>query len=147
MGGIQRPVSGVANSSSDKTQKDNFHQWIEKKCWERFAALSYPAGTSLATILRSFATMVRWRKTSLRPSPRWNRTDRFGDYDQLGRPGGDSQDLRAGAGEAHGGAKTEGGADAVLESKIEELKAKHSYFETVAARLEALELRQNPLCR
>jgi hypothetical protein len=35
----------------------------------------------------------------------------------------------------------------VLESKIEELKAKHSYFETVAARLEALELRQNPLCR
>jgi hypothetical protein len=25
---------------------------VEKKCWERFAALSYPAGTSLATILR-----------------------------------------------------------------------------------------------
>jgi hypothetical protein len=32
---------------------------------------------------------------------------------------------------------------AVLESKVEELKAKHAYFETVAARLEALELRQN----
>jgi hypothetical protein len=33
---------------------------------------------------------------------------------------------------------------AVLESKVEELKAKHAYFETVAARLEALELRTNP---
>ena len=32
---------------------------------------------------------------------------------------------------------------AVLESKVEELTAKHAYFETVAARLEALELRQN----
>jgi prefoldin subunit 5 len=31
---------------------------------------------------------------------------------------------------------------AVLESKVEELEAKHTYFETVAARLEALELRQ-----
>ena len=33
---------------------------------------------------------------------------------------------------------------AVLESKVENLEAKHAYFETVAARLEALELRQNP---
>jgi len=33
---------------------------------------------------------------------------------------------------------------AVLESKVEELTAKHAYFETVAARLEALELRRNP---
>ena len=33
---------------------------------------------------------------------------------------------------------------AVLESKVKDLKAKHAYFETVAARLEALELRQNP---
>ena len=32
---------------------------------------------------------------------------------------------------------------AVLASKVEELTAKHAYFETVAARLEALELRQN----
>jgi hypothetical protein len=32
----------------------------------------------------------------------------------------------------------------VLESMVEELKAKHAYFETVAARLEALELRNNP---
>jgi Fe2+ transport system protein FeoA len=32
----------------------------------------------------------------------------------------------------------------VLTSKVEELTAKHAYFETVAARLEALELRQNP---
>jgi hypothetical protein len=30
-----------------------------------------------------------------------------------------------------------------LESTVEELKAKHAYFETVAARLEALESRQN----
>ena len=30
----------------------------------------------------------------------------------------------------------------MLESKVEELKAKHAYFETVA-RLEALELRKN----
>ena len=30
------------------------------------------------------------------------------------------------------------------QSKVEDLKAKHAYFETVAARLEALELRQNP---
>ena len=33
---------------------------------------------------------------------------------------------------------------AVLESKIEELTAKYAYFETVVARLEALELRKNP---
>jgi hypothetical protein len=32
---------------------------------------------------------------------------------------------------------------AVLESKIEDLKAKHAYFETVTALLEALELRNN----
>jgi hypothetical protein len=31
----------------------------------------------------------------------------------------------------------------VLESKVEELKAKHAYFETVAARLKALESRKN----
>jgi len=33
---------------------------------------------------------------------------------------------------------------AVLESEVKDLKAKHAYFETVAARLEALELGQNP---
>jgi hypothetical protein len=33
---------------------------------------------------------------------------------------------------------------AVLESKVEELAAKQAYFETVAARLEALDLRRNP---
>ena len=33
---------------------------------------------------------------------------------------------------------------AVLQSEVKDLKAKHTYFETVAARLEALELRQNP---
>jgi len=32
---------------------------------------------------------------------------------------------------------------AVLESKVEDLKAKHAYFETVAERLEALDLRKN----
>jgi hypothetical protein len=32
----------------------------------------------------------------------------------------------------------------VLESKVEDLRAKHAYFETVAARLEAMELRKNP---
>jgi hypothetical protein len=32
---------------------------------------------------------------------------------------------------------------AVLASKVEDLTAKHAYFETVAARLEALELRKN----
>ena len=32
---------------------------------------------------------------------------------------------------------------AVLASKVEKLKAKHAYFETVAARLEGLELRKN----
>ena len=31
----------------------------------------------------------------------------------------------------------------MLEPKIEDLKAKHAYFETVMARLEALELRNN----
>jgi hypothetical protein len=39
--------------------------------------------------------------------------------------------------------KQKEGRIAVLESKVEELKAKHVYFETVAARLEALELRKN----
>jgi hypothetical protein len=33
---------------------------------------------------------------------------------------------------------------AVLESEVKDLTAKHAYFETVAARLEALELGQNP---
>jgi hypothetical protein len=33
---------------------------------------------------------------------------------------------------------------AVLQSEVKDLKAKYAYFETVAARLEALELRQNP---
>jgi hypothetical protein len=32
---------------------------------------------------------------------------------------------------------------AVLESKVEKLTAKHAYFETVVAWLEALELRKN----
>jgi Chaperone of endosialidase len=32
---------------------------------------------------------------------------------------------------------------AVLESEVKDLKAKHAYFETVAARLEALELQKN----
>jgi hypothetical protein len=32
---------------------------------------------------------------------------------------------------------------AVLQSEVEELKAKHDYFETVVARLEGLELRNN----
>ena len=32
---------------------------------------------------------------------------------------------------------------AVLQSEVEDLKAKHAYFETVAARLEALELRKH----
>ena len=31
----------------------------------------------------------------------------------------------------------------MLESKVEELRAKHAYFETVVTRLEALELRNN----
>jgi hypothetical protein len=43
----------------------------------------------------------------------------------------------------HGGAKTEEAQMAVLASKVEDLTAKHAYFETVAARLEALELRKN----
>jgi hypothetical protein len=33
---------------------------------------------------------------------------------------------------------------AMLQSEVKELKAKHAYFETVAARLEALDLRKNP---
>jgi len=58
--------------------------------------------------------------STLRLSPRHLRrysssasewTDRHGDDDQLGRPGGDSNDRRPGAGEADGGAKTEGGTD------------------------------------
>jgi Chaperone of endosialidase len=36
---------------------------------------------------------------------------------------------------------------AVLQSQVKELKAKHAYFETVAARLEALELRRTTLSR
>jgi hypothetical protein len=31
----------------------------------------------------------------------------------------------------------------MLESKVEELTAKHAYFETIAVRLEALALRKN----
>jgi hypothetical protein len=51
-----------------RPRRKTFSRWMEKKCWERFAAWSWRAGTSLATILKNFATMVPWRKTSLRPS-------------------------------------------------------------------------------
>jgi hypothetical protein len=34
-------------------------------------------------------------------------------------------------------------AQIAVQSEISDLKAKHTYFETVAARLEALELRKN----
>ena len=84
---------------------------MEKKCWERFAALSYRAGTSLATILKSFATMVPWRKTSLRPSAKTASDRSARRHDQLWRLGGDSHGRGAGAGEAHGGAKTEEGTN------------------------------------
>ena len=33
---------------------------------------------------------------------------------------------------------------AVLQSEVTDLKAKHAYFETMATRLKALELRTNP---
>ena len=33
---------------------------------------------------------------------------------------------------------------AVLESEVQDLKAKHDYYETVAARQKSLELRRNP---
>src|SRR5262245_45236215 len=36
---------------------------------------------------------------------------------------------------------------AVLESEVKDLEAKQAYFETVAARLKALELRMNPSIR
>src|SRR5262249_39315751 len=51
---------------------------------------------------------------------------------------------RPAVGQPTGGAQTKEGTDAVLESKVEDLKAKYAYFETVAARLEALELQKNP---
>src|SRR4029077_13956486 len=105
-----------------RPRRKTFSPWMEKQCWERFAALSCRAGTSLVTILNSFATMVPWRKTSLRLSATTDRTDRHGDDDQLGRPGGDSYDRRAGAREAHGGAKAEGGAD--CSAGIESRRAK-----------------------
>jgi hypothetical protein len=98
-------------------------QWMEKKCWERFAALSFRAGTSLATILKSrhYGPSARL-SIGLRPCRR--------DRDRLRD---DDQQLKKTWREAQ---------MAVLESKVQELEAKHAYFETVAARLEALELRQ-----
>jgi hypothetical protein len=63
--------------------------------------------------------------------------------DQLGRPGGDSHDCRAGPRDRTAELKQKEAQLAVLVSKIEDLEAKHAYFETVAARLEGLELRQN----
>jgi hypothetical protein len=55
-------------ASSDKTQKEIFKPVDGEEVLERFAALNCRAGTSSATILKSFATMVPWRKTSLRRS-------------------------------------------------------------------------------
>src|SRR4030095_14468105 len=47
---IQGQVAFTA--SSDKTQKENFQPVDGEEVLERFAALSYQAGTSLATILK-----------------------------------------------------------------------------------------------
>src|SRR5262249_59691688 len=78
---------------------------MEKKCWERFAAWSFRVGTLLATILRSFATMLRWRKTSMRPSG-MTESDRSARRPQLinsGDMAGIMHDCAPGAGEGTGG--------------------------------------------
>ena len=74
------------------------------------AAVSYRAGTSSAAILKSFATMVPWRKTSLPLSAttEWEKSGRRRRSTLVTWRG--FYDRRAGAGEAYGGAKTEGGA-------------------------------------
>jgi hypothetical protein len=53
---------------SEKTQKENFQPVDGEEVLRKIRGFELTAGTLSATILRSFATMVRWRKTSLRPS-------------------------------------------------------------------------------
>ena len=55
------------SASSDKTKKENFQSVDGEKVLGKIRGLNCQAGTSLATILNSFATMVLWRKTSMRP--------------------------------------------------------------------------------
>src|SRR5262249_40143444 len=53
----------------DLTRRKQLDRWqVEKKWWERFVVWRFRGGTSLATIPKSFGTMVPWRKTSLRLS-------------------------------------------------------------------------------
>src|SRR4249919_154521 len=100
---------------------------MEKKFWERFAALSFRAGTSSATILNSFATMVPWRKTSLQPSAT-TESDRSGSETTINS--GDMAGILMIAVQA-------------LEKRTAELIQKEAQMALLAARLEALELRQN----
>jgi Tfp pilus assembly protein PilN len=128
---------------SDKSKKETFSPWMEKKSWERFAALSCQAGTSLATILKSFATMVPWRRTFCGLRPRWNRTvgseTTINSGDMAGILMIAVQALEKRTAEL----KQKEAQLVALQSEVNDLKAKHAYFETVAARLEALELRKN----
>ena len=84
--------------------------------------------------------MVPWaRLLWLRP---FSRTDQLGDDDQLWRSGRDLDAVQA-LEKRTAELKQKEAQMAVLQSEVKDLKAKHAYFEIVAARLEALELRNN----
>ena len=96
---------------SDKTKKENFQPVDGEAVLGKIRGFELSSWNFIGTILKSFATMVRWRKTSLRPSAK-TASDRSARRRRstlatwrgfLCR--------RAVAGEAHGGDKTEGGAD------------------------------------
>jgi hypothetical protein len=55
-------------ASSDKTKKENFKPVDGEEVLGKIRGFELTSWNSLATILKSFATMVPWRKTSLRPS-------------------------------------------------------------------------------
>ena len=99
-------------------------------------------------ILKSFATMVRWRKTSLRPSAK-TAVGQIGSETTINS--GDLAGILMIAVQAlekrTAEIKQKEAQIAVLASKVEELTAKYAYLETVAARLEGVTIPPKVLAR
>ena len=100
---------------------------MEKKCWERFAALSCRAGTSLATILREFRHYGPMAQDFFAA---------FG-HDGVGQIGSETT---INSGDLAGILMI---AVQALEKRTAELKQKEAQIAVLESRLEALELRNN----
>ena len=99
-------------ASSDKTKKENFQPVDGEEVLEKIRGFELSSWNFIGHDPKELSP--QWSHGAglfcgLRP--RRSRADRHRDDDQLGRPGRDFDDCGTGAGEAHGGAKREAGAD------------------------------------